>query len=86
MDHCSLDTAALAARLAAWHDLDPAVLDRRRTPTGAAIHFRLETGVAERLLDLIGAEAACCPGVAFDATVTLTVDGPEEIAGLFAPR
>ncbi len=35
--------------------------------------YRLEPGVAERLLALIEAEAECCPGLRFDATVTLLV-------------
>ena len=73
---CSLDPDALAARMAAWNDLDRAALSRRQTPDGTEVRYRLEPGLAERLLELIAAEAQCCPGLRFDATVTLVVSEP----------
>ena len=73
---CSLDADALAARMAAWNDLDRAALSRRRTPEGTEVRYPLEPGLAERLLELIAAEADCCPGLRFEATVTLVVSEP----------
>ncbi len=73
MRHCSLDPDALAARIAAWHELDGAALSRRTTPVGLEVRYRLEPGLAERLLELIAAEAECCPGLTFEATVSLSV-------------
>ena len=73
---CSLGPDALAARLAAWHELDRTALSRRPTPEGTEVRYRLEPGLAERLLELIQAEAECCPGLRFDATVTLVVSRP----------
>ncbi len=70
---CSLDAEALAARLAAWADLDRAALSRRSTPAGVEVLYRLEPGVAERLLELIAAEGDCCPGLTFEAHVSLSV-------------
>ena len=70
---CSLDPAALAARLATWGDLDRDALSRRTTPDGLEVRYRLAPGVAERLLELIAAEAECCPGLTFEATVSLSV-------------
>ena len=49
------------------------------TPTGAEVRYRLEPALAEQLLDLIRAEAGCCPGLTFEATVTLAVSAPEEM-------
>ncbi len=62
--------------MAAWHDLDRAALSRRRTPEGTEVRYRLEPGLAERLSELIQAEAQCCPGLRFEATVTLVVSEP----------
>ena len=73
MTDCSLDPDALATRLAAWHDLDRAALSRRETPDGTEVRYPLEPGLADRLLQLIAAEAECCPGLRFDATLTLVV-------------
>ncbi len=73
MTHCSLEPDALAARMAAWRDLDRAALSRTQTPEGTEVRYRLQPGLAERLLELIAAEAECCPGLRFDATVTLVV-------------
>ena len=73
MTDCSLDPNALATRMAEWRDLDKAALSRRQTPEGTEVRYRLEPGLAERLLELIAAEAECCPGLRFEATVTLVV-------------
>ena len=73
---CSLDPDALAARMAAWKDLDRAALSRRQTPDGTEVRYRLEPRLAERLLELIAAEAQCCPGLRFEATVMLVVSEP----------
>ena len=73
---CSLEPDALTERLAAWSDLDAALLSRRDTATGMEAVYRLEPGLAERLLTLIEAEGDCCPGLRFEATVTVTVTGP----------
>ena len=73
MADCSLDPDALAARTAEWHDLDRAALSRRQTAEGTEVRYRLEPGLAERLLELIAAEAECCPSLRFDATVALVV-------------
>ena len=70
---CSLHPDALAARMAEWHDLDRAALSRRPTPEGTEVRYRLEPGLAERLLELVAAEAECCPGLRFEATVILVV-------------
>ena len=70
---CSLGPDALAARMVEWHDLDRAALSRRQTAEGTEVRYRLEPGLAERLLELIAAEAECCPGLRFDATLTLVV-------------
>jgi hypothetical protein len=86
---CSLDPDAFAARMAEWGGLDHAVLSRRATPTGAEVRYRLEPGLAERLLDLVRAEAACCPGLTFEATVVLAITAPREmrdpLLGVVAP-
>jgi hypothetical protein len=73
MTECSLDRDALNARLAEWQELDRAALSRRETSGVLEVRYRLEPGLAERLLELIAAEAECCPGLTFDATVTLSV-------------
>ena len=73
MDDCSLDPAALASRIAGWGELDRAALSRRTMPGGLEVRYRLEPGVAERLLELIAAEAECCPHLTFEATVSLSV-------------
>ena len=73
MNDCSLDPEALATRIAEWHELDRAALSRRTPPEGLEVRYRLEPGVAERLLELIAAEAECCPGLTFEATVSLSV-------------
>ena len=73
MTDCSLDPDALATRMAAWRDLDRAALSRRQTTDGTEVRYPLDPGLAERLLELIAAEAECCPGLRFDATVTLVV-------------
>ena len=76
---CSLDCDALAARMAEWGDLDHAVISRHGTRDGAEVRYRLEPTVASRLLGLIQAEAACCPGLTFQATITLAISAPEEM-------
>ncbi len=73
MDRCSLDPAALAARLSEWGELDGAALSRRTTAEGVEVRYPLEPGLAERLLELIAAEAECCPGLRFEAVVTVSV-------------
>ena len=73
MSNCSLDPAALAARIAEWRELDRAALSRRTTPDGLEVRYRLEPGLAERLLELIAAEGECCPDLIFEATVSLSV-------------
>ena len=70
---CSLDPDALAGRMAEWRELDRAALSRRQTPEGTEVRYPLEPALAERLLELIEAEAQCCPGLRFEATVTLVV-------------
>ncbi len=86
---CSLSDEALADRIEAWDELGRAALARRRTATGAELRFPLERAVAERLVELIGAEAACCPGLRLDATITVTISAPEgqrtTVGDLFAP-
>ena len=76
---CSLDADALAARMAAWGDLDHAAVARRVTESGAEVRYRLEPGLADRLLDLIQAESTCCPGLVFEATVTVAISAPPDI-------
>ncbi len=83
MTHCSLDPAALAARLAEWGELDRAALSRRTTAEGVEVRYPLEPGLAERLLALIAAEAECCPFLAFDLSrangdLVLEISGPGE--------
>ncbi len=73
---CSLGPEALAARLSAWGDLDHAAISRQDTPDGTEVHYRLEPGVAERLLELVDAEAECCPGLRFDVSLKLVVSRP----------
>ena len=73
MEDCSLDPDALATRIAEWRELDRAALSRRTTPEGLEVRYRLEPGLAERLLELIASEAECCPGLTFEATVSLSV-------------
>ena len=86
---CALDPHALAVRMEAWAALDRALVRRRLTATGAELLYRLEPGLAERLVELVAAEAECCPGLGLVATVTLTIEAPEEMRGrvaeLFAP-
>ena len=86
---CSLSAEALTDRIEAWDDLARAALARRRTATGAELRFPLERTVAERLVELIEAEAACCPGLVLDAAITLTISAPEghrtTVGDLFAP-
>jgi len=76
---CSLDPNALAARMAAWRGLSAALTAGERTPTGAELTYRPDPGVAERLLALVDAEAACCPDLRLDVTLTLRVEAPEEM-------
>ena len=74
---CSLDPTALAARVADWRRLSGALVSAVRTPTGAELSYRPGPGVAERLLALVEAEAACCPDLELDVTLVLRVDAPE---------
>ena len=76
---CSLDPDALSARMAEWRDLDPAAVARRATDRGAEVRYRLEPGLADRLLDLIRAESVCCPGLVFEATVTVAISAPTDM-------
>ena len=62
--------------MAAWRDLDRFALSRRQTPAGTELRYPLDRDLVARLLELIDAEGSCCPGLAFDATVTLVVPGP----------
>ncbi len=76
LSSCSLGPDALAARLAAWDDLGHAAISRQDTPDGTEVHYRLEPGVVERLLELVDAEAECCPGLRFDVALRLVVSRP----------
>lgn len=76
---CSLDPVALAARVDAWRRLSHALVSAARTPTGAELAYRPDPGVAERLLALVEAEAACCPDLRLDVAVVLRVDAPERM-------
>ena len=76
---CSLDADALAARMAAWADLDHAIVARSATEGGAEVRYRLEPGLADRLLDLIRAECVCCPSLVFEATVTVAISAPPDM-------
>ena len=75
---CSLGPEDLEERAAAWSSLGAALIGGEPTPTGAVLRYRLEPGLAEELLQLLAAELQCCPSLAFDATVSLTIEGPEE--------
>jgi arsenite methyltransferase len=76
---CSLTPEDLAERVERWRSLDRARRSAQATPTGAVVHYRLDSAVVESLLELIEAEAACCPSLSFDATVGLRIEAPEAL-------
>lgn len=86
---CTLGPEALEERARAWHSLDSALVGVDRTLTGALLRYRLDPTVAATLAELVDAEAHCCAAVSFNATVSVTIDGPEElrewVASTFVP-
>ena len=76
---CSLTPEDLAERVERWRSLDRARRSAQATPTGAVVHYRLDSAVVESLLELIEAEADCCPSLSFDATVGLRIEAPEAL-------
>lgn len=81
---CSLFGEAMEARAREWHALDAALIHAEATPGGAALRYRLEPPVAEALLRLLEAERRCCPSLSFEATVTLHIEAPEDLASWVA--
>jgi SAM-dependent methyltransferase len=80
-DHgpCSLSPDALADRVAAWRDLQEALMAAEPTSTGALLRYRLDRSVADAILDLVEAEGRCCPTLSFETSVTVRVEAPEEL-------
>src|SRR5947209_18690929 len=60
IEGCSLSTVDLADRRAAWAQVEPAVVGRRRTGTGISVRFRGDAGVRGALQALVDAETHCC--------------------------
>ena len=74
---CSLEPEAFEERAAAWRSLGGALTGAEPTPTGAVLRYRLDAGVTQVLLELLEAERQCCPSLSFEATVELSIEGPE---------
>jgi arsenite methyltransferase len=87
---CSLPPEALEDHARGWRALSGAVLAAAPTRTGATLTYRLDQAVVEALLELIEAERRCCPDLAFEATLTVVIEAPEEmrdwVASTFAPE
>ncbi len=85
---CTLDSAALAARTAAWRAVsDDALVEERRDETTITAVYARSDEIERRVRALVAAEAECCPFLSFDlvagaGTLTLTVDAPPEAAAV----
>ena len=67
---CSLTSAQLADRAAAWrHVIEGWGVQRRRLPGAVEIRFRADPGVAETVGELAALERECCPW--FESTVSV---------------
>ncbi|HVE45223.1 MAG TPA: methyltransferase domain-containing protein [Acidimicrobiales bacterium] len=84
---CSLQPRQLTARIEDWRLLAPAILGREQTAAGARLRFRVDPGLADRVVELVhlvDAERQCCPALTFNLELTLDVHAPEELRGWVA--
>jgi hypothetical protein len=87
---CTLTPAEFGARRAETAELARRALrSRRPVEHGARLRFAAEPATEAALAELIAAEAACCPFLAFDlrragGALDLTVTGPDAAAPVIA--
>lgn len=86
---CTLTSAELKDRGAAWRKLLGSGLVRRESVPGG-IRLLAEPGASEALIQLVDLERECCAWIDFEvdgSVVTLTAekDGEAVLAGMFLP-
>lgn len=85
---CSLDTAALANRLAEIESIGAgSLLSHHREGAVHALAFRVDAQTQQRLEEVLAAERECCPFLKLDLKqgeeqLTLTIAAPAEAAAV----
>ncbi len=85
---CSLEEAEQRERQERWARVgDRALIDRRRSASGARLRFASAPDIRSELEELISLEAVCCAFLEFSLrdegeTLVLDVSGPREAASV----